>query len=112
MELFRMAGKALMIAALLVFLYDAVSGWFVNATFGVRSLAEWWKSVNMASLSNARVFLSAHLGSGRTDKLFDAPAAIIVFLPGLFLYLFYRLIFALKGGRGGGGGGFKYRSRD
>ncbi len=112
MEALRIIGKTFMIGALLVLIYDLINGWLSIAALDIRSLSEWWTSIDAASLSNAKAFLSAHLKSSLVDKLFKLPGFIAVFVPGIFFYLLYRIIFAVKGGKSGGRGGFTYRSRD
>lgn len=110
MNFLRGFSKFLMIFPTVTFLYDVIDGWFVNNGIKFRSLNEWITLVSDAGTASvARSALQSVLPKLASD-LMGASASIVLLIPPVVLYLLYRFIFALKGGRGGGG--YTYKSRD
>lgn len=108
MSSLRGISKFLVLFPVLAFLYDLIWGWMVHNKVEFRSLKIWCESLFPDVYAVADEFL-AGLFAGWKDMA-DMPACLVLWIPPAVLYLLYRIIFALRGGRGSGG--FKYKSHD
>ncbi len=100
--------KFLMIFPTITFFYDLINGYFVKNKVQFDSLKVWWLAVSKDTYPAGREFLRSIFESW--DKWADKPACLILLIPPVTLYLLYRIIFAIRGGRGGDG--FNYKSPD
>jgi hypothetical protein len=98
----------LLIPVAVTLVYDLIDGWFVHATFALDNVDKWWKRAGLPGPweEKLRVLMDQTIGTGRTDKIFKAPAAFVLAVPPMFFYVLYRIIFLLQGGKQGG-----YKSR-
>ena len=108
MTFLRTLSKILMIFPVVTFFYDLIYQWFVKNRFHIRSLKDWWQAVHKESYADGREALRQVFENW--DKIADQPGPLVLLVPPVVLYLLYRIIFAIRGGRGGGG--FTYKSHD
>jgi len=108
MMFLRGFSKFLLIFPAITFFYDLINGFFVKNKVEFRSLKIWWQAIDKESYPAGREFLRGVFESW--DKWADKPAYLVLLVPPVVLYLIYRLIFAIRGGRGGDG--FNYKSPD
>ena len=108
MGFLRGFSKFLMIFPVITFFYDLINGWFVKNNIEFRSLKVWWQAVHQESFVSGRDMMRGIFDNW--DRIADKPACLILLIPPVGLYLLYRIIFAIRGGRGGDG--FNYKSRD
>lgn len=104
MEFLRGLGVALMLPSLGILLWDLCYFWFVKAQIKVYTTKEWLQKFLPGLYGNVHHLLS-NLGATGT-KIENAPAFAVLFVPGFAIYLLYRVIFLLSGGKPGG-----YKSR-
>ncbi len=104
MEALQALSKVLMIPPALMLIYDLCYFWFVKNMFKLQSTKEWITKISPGLAADAHtVFMKmGTLG----PKIESAPACFAFFVPALGLYLLYRLLFLLQGGKAGG-----YKSR-
>jgi hypothetical protein len=107
MLLLRSLGKLLSVLALGLALYDVCYHWFIQNRFHIRSLKEFWKDVDKKSYESLLPELR-HLFSG-WDRMASWPLPLILLSVAALLYVLFRLMFAIRGGRGGA---YKYNSPD
>ena len=104
MEFFQTFSKILMIPSGLMLVYDLCYFWFVKNTIKLQTTKEW---VNKIAPGIYGDFHSLMVNFGPTGAKMEAmPGFLFFFAPALVLYLLYRLIFVLQGGKAGG-----YKSR-
>lgn len=88
MRLFRILSQVLIVAALGLGTYDLVKGWFVDATFKIRNVQEFFGGLKV---------LQGFMPKGMHDALLRIPAPLAVALLAVFVYLIYRLLALIKG---------------
>jgi hypothetical protein len=110
MSFLRNFGKLLMGAAALLFLYDLVYEWMINAVFNIRNLREFISDIDAEVYTQIKLFFLGILSPSVWDAVAEAPAPITFFVIGLVIYLIYRLIFLMQGGKTAGG--YIYKSHD
>jgi hypothetical protein len=108
MMFLRGLSKVLVIFPVITFLFDLINGFFVKNKVEFRSLKVWWQAISQDSYPAGREFLRGIFENW--DKWADKPACLVLLVPPVVCYVIYRLIFAIRGGRGGGG--FNYKSPD
>ena len=91
-----------------VALYDACYHWFLKNKFHIRPLKDLWTDFHKASYTEALPHLKAVFSNW--DIIAGWPAPVVLLAIAAIFYVLYRLIFAARGGRGGGG--FNYKSPD
>lgn len=108
MMFLRGFSKFLLIFPAITFFYDLINGYFVKNKVEFRALKVWWQAIDKESYPAGREFLRGIFDSW--DKWADKPAYLVLLVPPVVLYLLYRILFAIRGGRGGDG--FNYKSPD
>lgn len=105
MELLKGLGIGLMLPSGGILVWDLVYFWFVKNDIKVRTTAEWLKYISANAYSSVHNLLTKFL-PGFAAKIEAAPFFLTLFVPGVSLYILYRLVFLLAGGKPGG-----YKSR-
>ena len=106
METLKKLSLLMCIPPALTLVYDLIFGWFVKAEFEIRSLKKWWEIINKGSMLPVKNFIGSITSTQLADKIFNMPAPFVLGAIPLFLYVVYRIIFLLSGGKQGG-----YKSR-
>lgn len=106
MEALRNISRILFVFPVITLIYDLVYFWFVKSTFKIRSLKGWGEWLMPDTYKGLTHFLTSHGAAHGWDKLSALPAPVALGILPLALYLIYRLIFLLQGGKSGG-----YKSR-
>jgi hypothetical protein len=108
MDTLKKISLVLFIFPAITLVYDLVDGWFVHAKFELQTLNSWIKKVGINSdyVLPVKHVIAAVSSSAAADKVFNTPAPFVLIVPPLFLYLLYRVIFLISGGKAGG-----YKSR-
>lgn len=108
MGFLRGLSKFLMIFPVGVFLYDLIYEFAIKNRFRIRTLKELGNDVDKPLYQDIATFMKGFITSW--DKFADWPAPLALLVLPVFLYIVYRIIFMLSGGRGGDG--FKFKSHD
>lgn len=108
MMFLRTLSKLFAFVAVCVALYDTCYHFFIKNKFHVRSLKDFWTDIHKASYSDALPHLRGVFA--HWEKIEAWPAPVVFLAIAAIFYVLYRLIFAARGGRGGGG--FNYKSPD
>lgn len=106
MEFLKKLSLFLLAPPVCLLLFDLVNNWFVHATLEVEKLSYWWKKLSPGTMMQAKSILAMITSTPTAEKIFSMPAPVVLFVPPLFFYLLYRIIFLLQGGKAGG-----YKSR-
>ena len=106
MENLKKFSMFLLAPPIILLLYDLIYNWFVKNLFELEKFSYWWKKFSPTTLEPAKSFLGHMVSTSTADRIFNAPAPFVLFVPPLFFYILYRLIFLLQGGKAGG-----YKSR-
>lgn len=105
MEFLQVTSKLLALPGVILLVWDLVEHWFVKHMLKVRTFKEWGikmtSSTTWADMHN----LLTKLGAMGT-KIEQAPGFLVFLAPAAGLYVLYRVIFLLAGGKAGG-----YKSR-
>lgn len=107
MSLFRSLSKILAALAGIIAVYDLVYFWFLRNKVHIRSVRELWTDLHKDSYESALPVLETVFSSW--DKMAGWPAPVLLLVVSAVLYVIFRILFALRGGRGGR---FKYKSPD
>jgi hypothetical protein len=99
-----------MAGAVLLFLYDLVYEWVINAVFKIRNLREFVSDIDAEAYTSLKLFVLGFFSPSVWDTVAESAAPITFFVMGLVIYLIYRLIFLIKGGKTSGG--YIYKSHD
>ncbi|MBI1215089.1 MAG: hypothetical protein GC185_04630 [Alphaproteobacteria bacterium] len=91
--------------------YDLIYFWFVKSTFRIRKLKEWGDFAMPDTYKAVSGFMHAHGAAHLWDKLSNLPAPVALGILPLTLYIIFRIMFLINGGKSGGSGGFVYKSR-
>ncbi len=108
MMFLRTLSKIFAFFAVAVALYDVCYFWFIKNKFHIRSLKDFWTEVHKASYTDALPHLKSVFSNW--DKIAGWPTPAVLFAIAVIFYALFRLIFAIRGGRGGDG--FNYKSPD
>lgn len=106
METLKKLSLFMCIPPALTLVYDLIFGWFVKAQFEIRSLKKWWEIIHKGSYLPVKNFVGSITSTAWAEKVFNMPAPFVLGAIPLFLYIVYRIIFLLSGGKQGG-----YKSR-
>lgn len=106
METLKKLSLFMCIPPSLTLAYDLIFGWFVKAEFEIRSLKKWWDVIHKPSYLPVKNFVGSITSTSYAEKMFSMPAPFVLGAIPLFLYVVYRIIFLLAGGKAGG-----YKSR-
>lgn len=108
MQFFRTTSKVLAVIAAGLALFDVCYFWITKSDFYIRPIPELWKDVHKASFDKARPYLENFIP--QWDMVASLPAPVVLLGISVVLYILFRIIFMIRGGRGGGG--YKYKSPD
>jgi hypothetical protein len=109
MKALKSLSQILVLIPIAMLLFDLVHGWFVLATLKVDSFSKWLKWASPEFVPKVKPLLLHVMSAKNAEAVMNAPGPVIMFVPPLVIYILYRVIFAIKGGTGGGN--FKYNSR-
>lgn len=111
MKFLRNLGKLLMLAGILMLIYDVVYQWMIEARFKIRNLQDWIGDLGPTAYSAVERYAFKVFSTDIWQKIaIDNYACTVIFVLGLVIYLFYRIIFLAQGGKTAGG--YLYKSRD
>lgn len=104
----RTFSKILAALAAGIALYDICYHWFIKNKFHIRPFKDLWTDIHKASYTD----MLPHLKSvfANWEKIAAWPGPVVILIPAVVIYLLFRIIFAIRGGRGGDG--FNYKSPD
>jgi hypothetical protein len=106
MEGLKAFSQFLMIPSAAMLIWDLVEHWFVKNMFKVRTFKEWGNKLSPDLYAKLQKGAHVVLDHSTYEKIATTPGFLVFFAPALTLYLLYRLIFILQGGKAGG-----YKSR-
>lgn len=110
MEFFKLTYRIFALLGIGLLMYDLVYFWMIEATFNIRSLLALWTDMfGKENVSGLRHFVTSIVGPQNSNAVLDTPAPAILFFAAIIFYLIYRVIFSIRGGKGGGG--YRYQSR-
>jgi hypothetical protein len=106
----RMIARALFLLPVFTLIYDLVDGWFVHATLDIRSLEEWglWLGKDKWMAFSGLMDSLLPAGAWKDYAALASPVALLI--PPILLYIAYRILFYIKGGRGSRA--YIYKSHD
>lgn len=108
MMFLRTISKVFAFLAVAVALYDVCYHFFLKNKFHIRPLKDLWTDIHKASYTDALPHLKSVFANW--DKIAGWPAPAVFLGIAIIFYLLFKLIFAIRGGRGGDG--FNYKSPD
>lgn len=106
----RLLARALFLLPIFTLIYDLVDGWFVHATLQIRSLEEWGLWLFEDSYKSFAGMMDSLLPAGAWKDYAELASPVALLLPPILLYIAYRVLFYIKGGRGSRA--FMYKSHD
>jgi len=106
MEGLKAFSQFLMIPSAILLVWDLVEHWFVKNTVKVRTFKEWGNKLSPDWYTKLQKGLHVILDHANCEVIANAPGFLVFFAPAMTLYLLYRLLFILQGGKAGG-----YKSR-
>jgi hypothetical protein len=108
---FRNLSRILFIFPVITLVYDLVYFWFVKNQVKIRALKDWGDFAMPGLYKKADGFMMSHGVAHAWEKFVALPAPVALGILPVAFYLIYRIMFLLNGGKGGGKGGFVYKSR-
>ncbi len=110
MQFLRTLSKILILIPIAMLCYDLVDQWFVHARLYIQNLQEWLTMMDPTWTGKVRPVLQQVFSGEKAEKILHAPGPLVMAVPPVVIYIFYRIVFMIRGGQSGGT--ITYKSHD
>lgn len=110
MQALRTLSKILILIPIAMLIYDLVDQWFVHARVYIQTFQEWLNTMDSSWPGKVRPILQQTFSSEKAEKIMKAPGPLVMAVPPVVIYIFYRIVFMIRGGQSGGT--ITYKSHD
>lgn len=104
----RLLSRIFVALAAGITLWDTIYSVFIKNKFKLRSFKELWMDIDKPSYADFASIMKSFISNW--DKVADWAAPLVLLIPAVIFYVIFKLVFILRGGRGGDG--FNYKSAD